>query len=221
MLTKDQVLKMTYRDLLAFVGNSLINKSNKEVNFNGLPNQKGNKRCKSCNDSTRLISCEDCNHSKDCRSCTKCNYCNKCKRCKSCNHCVKCIDCNDCNNCLECLNCTNCNYCNYCELCTSSEYCFNSKRLVSCVDCVFCEDVRIGWHCANSKNLLHCAFCKDLISEGAPLKFYLANVKLTKKEYEKKMIELSIESDSLKDALKGNPYMKNLLFLDIPSKIIK
>jgi len=76
--------------------------------------------------------------------------------------------------CFNCSNCSNCFDCFYCS------YCFGCFDCSDCSNCFNCSD------CSNCRNL----------KDGKKHQYKICNVQLTKKEYKKKMKEISGEKES-------------------------
>ena len=87
-------------------------------------------------------------------------------------YCGDCIDCSDCSNCTNCANCSNCSNCINCSNCSN------------CINCYNCSD------CHRVANGL---FCRNLNFEKRDFnEYWICNVRVTKKEYEKEKKKLGI-----------------------------
>jgi len=89
---------------------------------------------------------------------------NRTLSCSGCSGCSDCLDCSYCSDCLGCSYCSDCSYCLDCSYCSGCSDCLGCSY---CSDCLYCLD------CRNVKGL----------------KYAICNVKMTKKEYEKKVEE--------------------------------
>ena len=93
MKTKEEILKMTKQEMLAYKWSADLNTKSS--------------RCSCCYDCFRCSLCYDCSNCSRCYDCSDCSLCYDCSNCSRCYDCSNCFRCSDCSRCSDCFGCRN------------------------------------------------------------------------------------------------------------------